>query len=173
MNNTIWNSTSMDNLSPEAKAQKAIRHVLNRIEEHPEIGYYLGIGTESFALLTEADATFNKADVELTRKRFAPMNARNPYEGIPEAEESTPDLTISDKRFFTAMERELVANRNKGNWQAWKPDRITCIDELFDHLRKLVRSLRYNDPDNVTEHAADLANVAAKTAAEHGNLEEK
>jgi hypothetical protein len=25
----------------------------------------------------------------------------------------------------------------------------------------------------VTEHAADLANVAAKTAAEHGNLEEK
>jgi hypothetical protein len=149
----------MDNLTPEQKSAVAIRHVLGLIKRHPEVGFYLGLGTQSFALLTEADAANYGVDLEHVRRHYRSESPKNPYEGqdVP----STP----------AAMERELIANQGKGDWQSWHPDRITCIDELFHHLRKLVRAIRYNDADQVTEHAADLANIAAKTAAEHGNLE--
>jgi hypothetical protein len=169
---SLLNSTSMDDLTPEAKARKAIRHVLNLIQDHPSVGYYLGLGTESFALLTEADATFHGADIELTRKRFLPINPRNPAEGTAQEETQAPTVSLADTRFFTAMERELVANQSKGNWHDWQPDRMTCLSELAHHHAKLVRAIRYNDPSTITEHSADLANIAAKTAAQHGDLEE-
>jgi hypothetical protein len=50
---------------------------------------------------------------------------------------------------------------------------MTCLEELNHHLRKLGRAIRLNDHDRVSEFAADLANVAMKTAEIHGAEDEE
>lgn len=165
---SLYTSTSMDGLTPEQKAVTAIRYILRRIADHPEVGYYLGLGTESFALLTEADAALNNnASVEETRRKFRPVRACNPYEAAPE---ECAGFSMVDLAFVRQMERELLGNQGKGIWSDWKPDRMTCSDEIFHRARKLVRALRYNDKDGVSEHASDLANIAMKTAECHGTV---
>jgi hypothetical protein len=52
--NSILEATEMEGLSLEQQARKAILHVLYRAKENWEVGYHLGAGTQSFALLTEA-----------------------------------------------------------------------------------------------------------------------
>jgi hypothetical protein len=71
------------------------------------------------------------------------------------------------------MDKELQGNASKGDWKAWNPDRMLCMDELHHHLRKLGRALRLNDKDRVAEFCADLANVAMKTAEIHGAEDEE
>lgn len=70
---------SMPHLSPEECADKAIAHVLQRICEDSRVGWYLGQGTESFMLLTEALARLRGySDVQAVREAFAPENPADP-----------------------------------------------------------------------------------------------
>lgn len=70
----------MDGKTPLEKSRTAILHVLNRIHTDPATGWYLGLGTESFALLTEAYAALssNEATLATVRECFAPLHPANP-----------------------------------------------------------------------------------------------
>lgn len=76
----------MEGMSAEEQSSKAIAHVLRRIRDDSRIGYYMGIGSESFDLLTEAFATLKNLPVEQVRKNYMPRNPRNPAKGDGEAE---------------------------------------------------------------------------------------
>jgi hypothetical protein len=54
-----------------AAADKAVEHVLNRIRSDGRVAWFLGFGTESFALLTAAYAERHGANVEQFRREFA------------------------------------------------------------------------------------------------------
>ena len=56
----------------------AIAHVLRQIRERSEVGYYLGHGTESFELLTEAFALLKGKTQEEVQKLFRPRTAADP-----------------------------------------------------------------------------------------------
>lgn len=75
----LLSRTSMGGLPAEEQAKRAIRHVLEVIHTHPEIGWYMGLGTQSFGLLTEAAATLFGEPVEQVRTHFRPQEPRNPY----------------------------------------------------------------------------------------------
>lgn len=81
MNHPIWQATSMDDLSVEEKAKKAIRHTLERIASHPDVGYHCGVGTGTFGLLTEAFLALHgksgAEEMEKLRRSWAPQNVRN------------------------------------------------------------------------------------------------
>jgi len=68
----------MEGMTGEQQAKKAIRHVLEQIKDNPEIGWYLGEGTQSFSLLTEAAATLFERPTEEVRGHFRPKNPRDP-----------------------------------------------------------------------------------------------
>jgi hypothetical protein len=70
----------MQGMPPEEQSRKAIGHVLIQIRDHPHVGWYLGFGTESFDLLTEAYATLTNQTIEGIRDRYEPRNATNPKE---------------------------------------------------------------------------------------------
>lgn len=70
----------MQGMPPEEQSKKAIAHVLIQIRDHPHVGWYLGFGTQSFDLLTEAFATLTKQPIEQVRNRFEPTNPTNPKE---------------------------------------------------------------------------------------------
>jgi hypothetical protein len=68
----------MEGIAPVKQAQLAIAHALTRIHDHPGVGWYMGIGTESFALLTEAFAELTGQTVREVRERFVPENPADP-----------------------------------------------------------------------------------------------
>lgn len=80
-------------------ADAAIRHVLNRIHESPEIGWYMGYGTESFFRLREAYAAFHGGTADDAEKIFGPEAPRNPRRDlekrIDELEEQLEDRAVS------------------------------------------------------------------------------
>lgn len=70
----------MQGMPPEEQSKKAIGHVLVQIRDHPHIGWYLGYGTQSFDLLTEAFATLTNQRIDQTRDRYEPTHPTNPKE---------------------------------------------------------------------------------------------
>ncbi len=56
----------------------AIEHVLGRIHESPEVGYYMGVCTESFERLVAAYAEIHGEPVAAVRTQFLPMRPRDP-----------------------------------------------------------------------------------------------
>lgn len=161
----IWESTQMDDITIEEKKRRAILYALERIKDVPNIAWYCGVGTQLWSLLTEALAADLGKPVKEIRLQWNPKRAVN-----PEVAEPARIPTIhADPEFFCRMERELRINSSKGDWKGWKPDRMTCCDELRHHVRKLVRAIRLNDPERVSEFSADLANIAMKTAEVHGS----
>jgi len=75
----IFTAKEMEGIEPLGQAKRAIRHTLERIRNHPEVGFYLGVGTQTFSLLTEAAATLYGEPVEKVRTHFAPQNPLDPY----------------------------------------------------------------------------------------------
>jgi len=59
-------------------AYGAIEHVLERIHTSPEVGYYMGFGTESFERLCAAYAEMHGELPEATKERFLPQKPRDP-----------------------------------------------------------------------------------------------
>lgn len=85
----INDDKQMADLSPEKQALKALLHVAIRIHEDPFVGYYLGYGSQAFALVTEALATLTSQDVVKVRTDYAPTTPRDPrYE--PRGDEPRP-----------------------------------------------------------------------------------
>lgn len=76
---SLLTETQMAHLTAERQAEKAIRHTLERIRDHPEIGYYMGFGTQSFSLLSEAAAKLWGDDVSRVRQLYMPRDPRDPY----------------------------------------------------------------------------------------------
>jgi hypothetical protein len=160
----IWDSTQMDDLTTEEKKTSAILYAIHRIFDDPRIAWYCGVGTQAWSLLTEALAAAHGKSVREIRDTWKPRKAINPEN--PKVIGDT--AVLASPEFFRRMDNELLGNASKGDWKAWKPDRMLCMDELHHHLRKLGWALRLNDKDRVTEFCADLANVAMKTAEIHG-----
>jgi hypothetical protein len=69
---------SMADHTPLQQAQLALGHILQRIKNDERVGWYLGMGTESFALATEAYATLVGKPVLAVRTAFEPKNAQDP-----------------------------------------------------------------------------------------------
>lgn len=74
----IFHDRQMDGLEPLEQAKRAIAYTLRRIQSDPNVGWYLGIGTQTFGLLTEAYATCYGQPLEQVRRAFNCPNARNP-----------------------------------------------------------------------------------------------
>jgi hypothetical protein len=62
------NHQSMQGLTAEQQAKKAIEHLLKRVRDDDRVYFLIGLGSESFALLTEAYATLTGGDVVAIRK---------------------------------------------------------------------------------------------------------
>lgn len=64
------------------------------------------------------------------------------------------------------MDKELIANETKGNWNEWKPSIPDALSELIHHVNKLedILNLPWHVvfPKNISEYAADVANIAMK-----------
>lgn len=60
------------------QAKLAIRNALQQIKDNRTIGWHMGFGSQSFALLTEAAATLWGRPVEEVRENFMPRAAKNP-----------------------------------------------------------------------------------------------
>lgn len=58
-------------LRVETTAERAVRHLLKRIQDDPRLAYYFDPLTESFALLTQAYAEVKELDVERFRQSYA------------------------------------------------------------------------------------------------------
>ena len=71
---------SMSDLTPVLQARTALAHILDRVRRDPYVGWYLGYGTESFALATEALASITGSEVLDVRKTYAPEKPRDPQE---------------------------------------------------------------------------------------------
>jgi len=67
---SIYDSTQMDGMAPEHQAERAILHTLTRIRDHGIVGYYMGLGGQSFDLLTEAYAALTGEPVANIRRAF-------------------------------------------------------------------------------------------------------
>jgi len=59
-------------------AAGAIEHVLERIRISPEVGYYMGYGTQSFQMLCEAYAGIHGKSYDDVEELFHPLRPRDP-----------------------------------------------------------------------------------------------
>lgn len=63
---------SMEGVPPLKQAEVALHHLLTRVRDHERVGYYLGPGSQTFDLVTEAYAAIKERPVSEVRKEFAP-----------------------------------------------------------------------------------------------------
>lgn len=59
--------------------------------------------------------------------------------------------------FVENMQKELNANKHKGDWKVFN-DRKIIMQELEHHLCKLYNSLNEKDDEKIKEYIADCAN---------------
>lgn len=98
----MFNEPQMKELPAEKQAAKAIAHTLRNISERPSVAWYLGRGTHTYALLTEAHATLHGITMEEAQENWPPadqpeftLNNRNrcPFCGSESLEEIRDDET--------------------------------------------------------------------------------
>jgi len=65
-------------------ADAAITHVLHRIRTSPEVGYYMGVCTESFELLLTAYAAIHIEPKSTVEAYFLPIFAKDPTKELQE-----------------------------------------------------------------------------------------
>ncbi len=66
----------MADLSAADQARKALRHALRQIHERAPVAWYLGHGTQTFALLTEALAAHSDKSIDEIREIYCPAAQR-------------------------------------------------------------------------------------------------
>ncbi|MEZ2347387.1 hypothetical protein [Terriglobus sp. RCC_193] len=71
---------------------------------------------------------------------------------------------MTPREFANLMERELVANEHKGDFYRWNPTIAEAMRELADHVAKLCFVLGGCEGTKITEHAADIGNIAMRIA---------
>lgn len=64
----------MKDLPAEKQAAKAIAHTLRNISERPGVAWYLGYGTQTYALLTEAHSTLHGITMEEAQENWPPAD---------------------------------------------------------------------------------------------------
>jgi Lar family restriction alleviation protein len=67
----------MSELPAEKQAAKAIAHTLRNISERPGVAWYLGHGTQTYALLTEAHATLHGITMAEAQENWPPADQPN------------------------------------------------------------------------------------------------
>ena len=70
----MFNEPQMSDLPAEKQAAKAIAHTLRNISERPGVAWYLGHGTQTYALLTEAHATLQGITMEEAQENWPPAD---------------------------------------------------------------------------------------------------
>jgi hypothetical protein len=65
---SFFDDKSMDGLTAEQQASKAIKHLLQRVKDDDRLYYLIGAGSQSFNLLTEAYSTLTGTDLVALRK---------------------------------------------------------------------------------------------------------
>jgi hypothetical protein len=68
---SIYTDRQMAGLTGEQQAAKAIAHLLRRVQADDRLYYLVGLGSEAFALLTEAHSTLAGVDLETLRKELS------------------------------------------------------------------------------------------------------
>jgi hypothetical protein len=85
------------------KAKRAIKHVLTRIRDNPEVRYQMGAGTQSYELLKDAASSlFEKTHEQVEESTL----------GMPPCEASRPG-----PRAYDRVIEALKANDGIGSWQ--------------------------------------------------------
>lgn len=92
MSDPIIDSLQMEGETLQQQCVRAIRHTLLRIREDATIGYVMGLGSQTFALLTEAYATATQTPVRQVREIYMPQNARDPHTGVSDLVEACQRL---------------------------------------------------------------------------------
>jgi glycerate-2-kinase len=72
---SLTDHKSMEGLSPEQQATKAIKHLLQRVKDDDSVYFLIGAGSQSFDLLTEAYATLTGNDLSVIRKELMSKSA--------------------------------------------------------------------------------------------------
>lgn len=70
----MFNEPQMTELPAEKQAAKAIAHTLRNISERPGVAWYLGHGTQTYALLTEAHATLHGITMAEAKENWPPAD---------------------------------------------------------------------------------------------------
>jgi len=73
---TMFAKPQMTHLSRELQAEKAIAHTLQNIAQRPPVAYYLGLGTQTYALLTESLATLSGKGMAEIKALYQPASPR-------------------------------------------------------------------------------------------------
>lgn len=123
-------------------ADAAITHVLRRIHESSEVGYYMGHGTESFAGLCAAYAAFHDQDRALVREIFEPVFARDPRHDL--------EKRIDD------LEEQLEEKPRSGCCEdvpTYGPQNLTAED-FIEQVRTLLQTQSQNPAAFVAEITA-------------------
>jgi hypothetical protein len=123
-----------------AQAASAISHVLHRIQTAPEVGYYLGVGTESFDRLCHAHAAITGEHFEHVENHFAPQNARDPRK---ELQERVCDL------------EERLANRREKRDESYYGPRNLTADQIVE-IVQLALTHDSHDPHRCLREIAAL-----------------
>lgn len=118
------NHKSMADLSPVDQARKALAHILDRVAHNSSVGFYLGYGTESFSLATEALATLDGTEPKSVREAYKPQKQHDPYEEGVEAGEdgarsrAKPEITQYEEANLLAAVTELETSANSDHLAA-------------------------------------------------------
>ena len=70
--NSIWTAEELGECHPNLKAHRAIATTLNRLKSDPTAYYRMGLGTSTYAQLTEAFAALEKEPLAKVRQHFMP-----------------------------------------------------------------------------------------------------
>lgn len=128
--NTMLEDSDMDALSNEDAAKVGILHTLKQIRNRPEVGWYLGVGTQVFSLLTKALSKMTGTDVAELRTTWACPNAKNPAEREDDDKIAADALKATEEK---GMLLEIMQDT----------DVIDFIDELSESSRMdLLQQLR-------------------------------
>lgn len=144
----------MADLPPLEQARRALQHVASRIHSDPFVGYYLGYGSQAFALVTEALATIRGEDVVKVRTEWSPTSPRDPrYE--PRGDEPPrlefSDDTLRELREVCALLEELATS-----------DALAACTNRTHSTLDLMRSAERKD------RAAFRVRLVAAAIEEHG-----
>lgn len=119
----MFNEPQMTDLPAEKQAAKAIAHTLRNISERAPVAWYLGHGTQTYALLTEAHATLRGITMEEAQDNWPPAEQRT-FEG-----DSLNDCPFCGSYYLELKTIEHHCMVVCGDCQAKGPASDYCFDE--------------------------------------------
>ena len=74
----LMTDRQMETLSRDNQCLQAITHTLTVIRDNPNVAWFLGVGSQTWALLTEAYATLTGQTMADVRRLFRPAASHPP-----------------------------------------------------------------------------------------------